>query len=239
MDFELTPLTAPGERLVALAAQHAADFATRADQHDRAGSFPFEHIEALQQSGVLAACVPQEFGGLGVESLHDYVLGINRLGRGDGATAIAANMHIFQPWRLTRVWRTATAAGQERRTAQFAQRLRQIGAGQVVIGALFSEPGTNLLHPRVEATKTTDGWRLNGRKIFGTLSPAAQLFNVSCQLRDGQGQRRLAFATVPRESPGVDVRNNWDALGMRATGSHDVVLTDCLVPDDALLDVGP
>lgn len=239
MDFELTPLTVPGERFVALAAEHAADFATRADQYDRDGSFPFEHIEALRRSGMLAACVPQEFGGLGVESLHDYVLGINRLGRGDGATAIAANMHIFQPWRLTRVWRSATAAGQEQRAAQFAQRLRQIGAGQVVICALFSEPGTDLLHPLVEATKTTDGWRLTGRKIFGTLSPAAQLFNVSCQVRDAQGQRRLAFAAVPRDSPGVDVRNNWDALGMRASGSHDVVLTDCLVPDDALLDVGP
>ena len=117
MDFELTPLTAPGERLVALAAQHAADFAPSAAQHDRDGSFPFEHSEALRQSGVLAACVPPEFGGLGVESLHDYVLGINRLGRGDGATAIAANMHIFQPWRLTRLWRTTTAAGQERRAA--------------------------------------------------------------------------------------------------------------------------
>jgi L-evernosamine nitrososynthase len=69
MDFELTPLTVPGERLVALAAEHAADFATRADQHDRDGSFPFEHIEALRRSGVLAACVPQEFGGFGVESL--------------------------------------------------------------------------------------------------------------------------------------------------------------------------
>jgi alkylation response protein AidB-like acyl-CoA dehydrogenase len=111
MDFELTPPTASGERLVALAAQHAADFATRADQHDRDGSFPFEHIEAVRQSGVLAACVPPEFGGLGVESLHDYALDTTRLGRGDGSTAIAANMHIFQPWRLTRLWRTATAAG--------------------------------------------------------------------------------------------------------------------------------
>jgi alkylation response protein AidB-like acyl-CoA dehydrogenase len=239
MDFELTPLTAPGERLVALAAQHAADFAPSAAQHDRDGSFPFEHIEAMRQSGVLAACVPHEFGGLGVESLHDYVLGINRLGRGDGSTAIAANMHIFQPWRLTRLWRTATAAGQERRAAQLAQLLRQIGAGQVVMCPLLSEPGTDLLHPLVEATKTADGWRLNGRKNFGTMSSVAQLFNVSCRVRDGQGQLHWAFATVPRESPGVDVRNNWDALGMRASGSHDVVLTDCLVLDDALITIGP
>ena len=239
MDFELTPLTEPGERLVALATEHAADFTTRADEHDRDGSFPFEHIEALRQSGVLAACVPQEFGGLGVESLHDYVLGINRLSRGDGATAIAANMHIFQPRRLTRVWRTATATGQERRAAQLAQLLRQIGAGQVVLCALFSEPGTDLLHPLVEATKSADGWRLNGRKIFGTMSPAAQLFQVSCRVQDAQGQLRWALATVSRESPGVDVKNNWDALGMRASGSHDVVFTDCVVPEDAFVEFGP
>jgi alkylation response protein AidB-like acyl-CoA dehydrogenase len=239
MDFELTPLTAPGERFVALAAQHAADFAPSAAQHDQDGSFPFEHIEAMRRSGVLAACVPQEFGGLGVESLHDYVLGINRLGRGDGSTAIAANMHIFQPWRWTRLWRAATAAGQELRAAQLARLLRQVGAGQVVICAVFSEPGTDLLHPLVEATRTADGWRLNGRKIFGTMSPAAQLFNVSCRVRDTQGQWLWAMATVLRESPGVDVRHNWDALGMRASCSHDVVLTDCLVPDDALITLGP
>jgi hypothetical protein len=53
IDFELTPLTASGERLVALATQHAADFAPSAAQHDRDGSFPFEHIEAMRQSGVL------------------------------------------------------------------------------------------------------------------------------------------------------------------------------------------
>src|SRR5215510_4931386 len=178
MDFQLMPVTAPGARLIELAEQHARDFATRAEQHDRDGTFPFENIDALRKSGVMAACVPEELGGLGVDSIHDYVLGINRLGRGDGSTAIAANMHIFQPWRWTRLWRAATVAGQERRAAQLAQLLRQVGAGQVVICAVVSEPGTDLLHPLVEATRTTDGWRLNGRKIFGTLSPAAQLFNV-------------------------------------------------------------
>src|SRR5262249_17424811 len=48
-----------------------------------------------------------------------------------------------------------------------------------------------------------------------------------------------AMATIPRESPGVDVRQTWDALGMRASGSHDVVLTECLVPEDALIALGP
>ena len=104
MDFALQPLTQPGQRFVALAEQHTADFTTRAVEHDRDGSFPFKNIAALQQSGAMAACVPEELGGLGVRSVHDYMLGMSRLGRGDGSTAIAANMHIFRPLRMTRLW---------------------------------------------------------------------------------------------------------------------------------------
>ena len=73
MDFELIPYTPAGKRFIALTEAHATDFATRADQHDREGSFPFENIEAMKQSGVMAACVPEAFGGLGVESVHERV----------------------------------------------------------------------------------------------------------------------------------------------------------------------
>ena len=58
MNFELPPMTELGERLVVLAETHARDVATRADQHDREGSFPFENVGAMQQSGPLAAGVP-------------------------------------------------------------------------------------------------------------------------------------------------------------------------------------
>jgi alkylation response protein AidB-like acyl-CoA dehydrogenase len=50
----------------------------------------------------MAACVPAELGGIGVESLHDAILGINRLGQGDGSTAIATAMHVLATWVLTR-----------------------------------------------------------------------------------------------------------------------------------------
>src|SRR6516162_11610522 len=124
MDFALQPQTPAGARFVTLAEEHSADFATRADQHDREGSFPFENIEAMQRSGVMAACVPAELGGMGVESLHDAVLGINRLGRGDGSTAIATAMHVMYTWGLTRAWRGATATGDAPQAERTASSLR-------------------------------------------------------------------------------------------------------------------
>lgn len=239
MDFALQPQTTAGARFVALAEQHAADFATRADQHDREGSFPFENIEAMQRSGVMAACVPVELGGMGVESVHDAVTGISRLGRGDGSTAIAATMHLFSSWVLNRAWRAATAAGETPQAERAASVLRQIGAGQLVQCSPQSEPGTDMLHPLVEATKVEGGWHLNGRKIFGTLSPAATLVTIVCRVRDAQGGFRRAAATVPGGNPGMDIKNNWNALGMRASGSHDIVFQDCFVPEAALREDGP
>jgi alkylation response protein AidB-like acyl-CoA dehydrogenase len=238
MDFALQPLTEPGKRFIALAEQHAADFASRAAAHDRESSFPVENIAALQQSGVMAACVPEELGGLGVRSLHDYMLGMSRLGRGDGSTAIAANMHIFRPWRMTRLWEAAKTTGDTAYAAGLERRLRRIGAGQLLMCACVSEAGTDILHPQLAATKTAGGWLLNGQKIFATMSPAAQLLDVSFRFQDAQGVARLAMASVPHDSPGLEIKHNWDALGMRGSGSHDIVFTNCFIPDSALLDLG-
>jgi L-evernosamine nitrososynthase len=238
MDFALQPLTPPGQRFVALADQHAADFASRAAEHDRDGSFPLENIAAMQRSGAMAACVPEALGGLGVTSVHDYMLGLSRLGRGDASTAIAANMHLFRPWRMTRLWEAAKAAGDVTYATGLERRLRQIGAGQLLMCACVSEAGTDILHPQLDATKTDGGWRLNGRKIFATMSPAAQLLDISFRFRDAQGGERMAMASIPHDSPGLEIQHNWDALGMRASGSHDILFTDCFIPDTALLDLG-
>jgi alkylation response protein AidB-like acyl-CoA dehydrogenase len=95
------------------------------------------------------------------------------------------------------------------------------------------------LHLRTEATRTGAGWLLNGRKSFGTGSPAADLLGILCRYRDANGRLRMGLAHVSTKSPGVEIKNNWDALGMRASGSHDVVFTNCLVPAVDFTDTGP
>jgi alkylation response protein AidB-like acyl-CoA dehydrogenase len=239
MDLEIMPLTEAGRRFVAFAEEHARDFATRAERHDREGSFPVENIEALRRSGASAATVPSELGGLGVDSVHDYVAGVNRLGRGDGSTALAANMHIFRTWFIARAWRAAQATGSDEEAARWASLLRRIASGEVVIAAILTEAGADHLHLRTEATRTDAGWVLTGRKSFGTGSPAADLLGILCRYRDADGRLRMGLAHVSTKSPGVEIKDNWDALGMRASGSHDVVFANCLVPAADFIDTGP
>jgi alkylation response protein AidB-like acyl-CoA dehydrogenase len=238
MDFELKPLTDAGKRLLSLAETHAADFATHADQHDGDKSFPHEHIAAMQKSRLLAACVPEELGGLGVLSLHDFCLAMSRLGRGDASTAIATNMHAIVPWRLSRAWQGAKDNGTRQQVERLETVLRQVVAGKAVMCLAFSEAGTDLLHPLVEAAPTDGGWLLNGRKIFGTMSEAASMIDISCRVQIANGESRWAVATVSCDNEGMAIQYNWDAMGMRASGSHDIVLTNCFVADSALNQVG-
>jgi alkylation response protein AidB-like acyl-CoA dehydrogenase len=81
MNFELVPATEPGRRFTVMAEEHATVFAARAGEYDRDGSSPLENIEDMKRSGAMLATVPAELGGLGLESLHDFAIGMNRIGR--------------------------------------------------------------------------------------------------------------------------------------------------------------
>jgi alkylation response protein AidB-like acyl-CoA dehydrogenase len=231
VDVSLQPITEAGKRFVELAEEHAADFATRADQHDREGSFPFENFEAMKQSGFLTATVPEEFGGLGLNSIHDLGVGLNRLGRGDGSTAIAATMHLTFALIGFRILRSAREAGDDQLAALASGVLKPLGSGIIAMGNA-TEPGTDIRHPLTEATRVDGGWSISGRKIFGTLSPLANLFFVTARTRQPDGTYLSGFALVPRGAPGQEIKDNWDALGMRASGSNDIVYENCIVPEN-------
>ena len=92
------------EHFIKLAATHADDFKTRVTQHDRENSFPFENIQAMKASGYLNMTLPAELGGGGADPM-DLVLAQERLARGDGPTAVAINMHIFNVAVRSDLWR--------------------------------------------------------------------------------------------------------------------------------------
>ena len=235
--FELQPRTDVGRKFVELAEQHAAEIGVRAAEHDQDGSFPIEAIDAMRASGFLTAAVSQEFGGVGVSSVHDLMVGINRLGRADGSIAIAINMHFAVSTIVGRMLRGARERGDDTAADGLGQFLGALGSGAVAM-ANATESGTDVRYPMTEVTRVESGWRVDGRKIFGTLSPVADVMVVSCRVGREQGGYGGGTAIVFRGTPGQTILDNWDALGMRASGSNDVVYESCVIPKEMFFEEG-
>jgi L-evernosamine nitrososynthase len=234
MSVELTAISEPGERLVALAELLAEEIGACASKHDREASFPHEGLAAIKRSGYLAAPVPAELGGLGVTSLHDVLVASSRLARGDAALTLGVNMHLVFVLNVVRVWLIAKASGDERRAAGLGETLEQVSRRRRIFSSAVSETGQDLTRPATTATRTETGWIVSGHKIFCTMSPATDVFYTAVTYTDDGGTERYGYAMVPRETPGVVVHDDWDALGMRASGSNSVSFEDVRLPASAL-----
>jgi L-evernosamine nitrososynthase len=231
MPIELSAHTDPGARLVATAEELSQELAARAAEHDRDGTYPFEAIDALKAAGYFAAPVPAELGGLGVSSAHDLVVASSRLARGDASVAVGVNMHLVAVHNMERRRQLAVASGEERRARGFAASLERIARDGLVLAAAISERGQDLTRPATQATRTQSGWRIDGRKLFCTMAPAATDLYVAVTYADGEGTERYAYAMVPTDAPGVVVHDDWDALGMRASGSNSISLEGVALPE--------
>src|SRR6185312_5752115 len=145
--------------------------------------------------------------------------------------AIGVNMHLVAVLNMVRRYEVAVAAGAERRARAFATSLEQIVHDGVVLAAAISERGQDLTRPGTVATRTDSGWRIDGRKMFCTMSPAATDLYVAVTYTDENGVDRYAYAMVPTDAAGVIIHDDWDALGMRASGSNSVSLEGVELPE--------
>ncbi|WP_053226625.1 acyl-CoA dehydrogenase family protein [Solirubrobacter soli] len=222
----LAARTEPGARLVALAETLALEIAPRAAAHDRDGTYPHASADRLAAAGYYAAPVPAELGGLGVDSLHDLVVASSRLAGADASLAIGVNMHMAALANMARMYRDGAT--------KLAPVLERIAREGVRMAAAVSEPGQDLTRPGTVATRTPDGWRIDGRKLFCTGSPAATVLYTSVSFVSEDGGERYGYAMVPADAEGVTVHGDWDALGMRASGSHSVTFDAVALPAQAL-----
>jgi alkylation response protein AidB-like acyl-CoA dehydrogenase len=242
------PKTRRQEELVALAGDLAARFAARAPRHDRDGSFPHENFADLHASGYLALSIPREFGGAGATIL-ELTLAQERLARGDASTALGAAMHLSILGRLGQAVLAGGAAGggaaaggwTRERYARVAQTVIAEGA---LINSAASEPetGSPSRGGRPATTAVPDGgppgapeaFVITGRKTYTTMAPALRYILLSATVEAPDGPAAGQFL-LERGAPGMRVEETWDTVGMRASGSHDLVLEGVRVPAGALL----
>lgn len=223
MENELQATTSEGRELVAIAERFADEFAGRASELDRSGEFAFKELEALKASRLFYAPAPADAGGLDVESVHDLLVASSRLARANASVTLGLNMHLMVVQAWARQRRMAINRGETAKAKAIAATLRSFSDEHAFIAAAISEPDQDLLRPATTAHFDGETWRVTGRKIISSGAPGASHFSVGLTAIDDDGKERYAYAVVPREALGVTVLDDWDAMGMRASGSCSVI----------------
>jgi alkylation response protein AidB-like acyl-CoA dehydrogenase len=208
-------------------AELARVFAERAPQHDSAGTFPTENFADLYASGHTRLTVPTALGGEG-GGVYEMVLAQSYLARGDGSTALAVGWHLSKIGQLAEIrsW-DDQIIDQICRDAVHHNRL----INAVVTEAETGSPSRGG-RPNTTARLTDQGWVLNGHKTFTTLAPVLHYFLVSAAIADSDAN---GWFLVERGTPGLEMVETWNSMGMRATGSHDMLLKDVTIAEPALV----
>jgi alkylation response protein AidB-like acyl-CoA dehydrogenase len=196
-------------------------FAKRAAGYDQNSEFVTANYRDLREHGLFSAGIPTELGGGG--ATHEDLSGIIRaLGRHCGSTALAFAMHTHP---------VATNVYKHMRGDQAATKtLRKIADNKLIIAGTGAN---DWLESSGEAERVEGGYRVSAHKRFVSGAPGAQVFVTSVSYAGPEGKEVLHFA-IPFSSEGVNLVETWHALGMRGTGSHDVVLENVFVPDASI-----
>lgn len=218
------------QQLVARAAEMGTSFAGRATKYDAEASFPYDDFAELRDAGFLALCVPEHFGGLGAD-FATYCRVANEIGRHAPATALAFNMHCVTMLLAGQIADDLTWTDGERQILE--DRRRVLYAGVVEQATLHSQPFSEGNAPGATAGFSTraepveGGYRISGRKIFASLSEAADVHNIVAMV---PGDHRVRFLGLPADADGVHIEGDWDPVGMRATLSRTLVFDNVFVP---------
>jgi len=200
----------------------ADELSRHADRHDSEDNFVEEGFALLRQAGFFKALVPEDLGGGGA-SVREMCDAIRALARGCGSTALAFAMHCHIV--AVAAWR------RENQGAPTDGLLKRVAAEDLV---LVSSGGGDWLASGGTATVVEGGYRIKARKPFASGSPVGDLLVTSAVLDDAiEGPVVLHFA-VPLKGEGVSSIPTWQVLGMRGTGSNDIVIDDYFVPDAAI-----
>lgn len=195
---------------------------SRAAGYDRDNAFFAEDFAELRDLGYLRALVPSEFGGLGL-SLQQTAREQSRLASAAPATALAVNMH--------HVWVGVAKVLRDRGDDSLEFVLREAGQGEVFAFGL-SEGGNDLVlfgsrtdaRPDAPESAEVGGYRFYGTKIFTSLSPAwTRLGTMGLDTTSGDAPK-IVYGFIERDAGGFEIKNDWDAMGMRASQSNTTVL---------------
>ncbi len=198
----------------------AADFAGRASARDADRILPYDELDELARSGLLAITVPAEYGGLDVSNaVLAEVTAI--LAEADGSIGQIPQNHFY-------ILEALRVDGSEEQKRYFFGRAL---AGDR-FGNALSERGTKTVGDyNTRVVPDGPGYRVNGRKFYSTGVLFADWITVFAL----DPEDRLTMSFVAKGTEGVEIIDDWDGFGQRTTGSGTTVFDNVYVNADAIV----
>jgi alkylation response protein AidB-like acyl-CoA dehydrogenase len=198
-------------------------FRGRAAAYDKENRFALEDFDELVGAGFLKMPVPREMGGLGY-NLSQTGAELRRLAQYAPATAVAINMHLY--------WIGVAADLHRAGDTSCDWMLTDAAAGEV-FAAGHAESGNDIpgLLSTAKAERVDGGWKITGRKMFGSLSPVWTRYGFHAMDTSNPEAPQIIHGFLPRDAIGYKIDATWDVLGMRASMSNDTIMDGAICPD--------
>jgi isovaleryl-CoA dehydrogenase len=201
--------------------------APRAEEIDATNEFPRDLWPELGALGLLGITVEEELGGSGLGYLA-HVIAMEEISRASASVGLSYGAHSNLCVNQIRRWGT---------DEQKKKYLPKLVSGEHVGALAMSEAGagSDVLGMRMSAVMEGDGYLLNGSKMWITNAPEADVFVVYAVTDPAAGNRAVSAFIVERETAGLSTPQKLDKLGMRGSDTSEVLLENCLVPEENLL----
>lgn len=193
-----------------------------------------EAVRLLRETGVPSATIPAAFGGSGLPISAASAL-LAQVARIDGSLALILAMHFIHSTRFF-----ARESVPERMVDLARQLAKSAGLVNFVSSEGLSGAPSRGGPTRTTARKLSDGrWQLNGTKSYATGSSYLEAVLVTARIVEpdqAEENASVGVFLIPLPSKGARIEPVWQAFGMSASASHDLVLNDVILAPDAFLE---
>lgn len=198
-----------------------------ASEWDRQGTFPAQALQQMGQLGFMGMLVPEEWGGSATGNLA-YVLALEEIAAADGATSAIMSVHNSVGCM------PILKFGTEEQKQQF---LVPLAKGEMIGAFALTEPhtGSDAAAIKTRAVKDGDHYIINGAKQFITSGHNAGVIIVFAVTDPSAGKKGMSAFLVPRNTPGYEVIRVEEKLGLHASDTCQIALTDVRVHKSMLL----
>lgn len=205
----------------ALMEELGRSFAGRCDDHDAKDTFVSENFAILKERKVFSAMVPRDLGGGGI-SHRALCQGLRNLARHCSSTALSLSMHQH----------LIAAQTFNHLHGKPGRKILEMVANRQLV--LVSTGANDWLASNGSTEKVEGGYRVTARKSFASGSPAGDILMTSAAYLDPKEGWLVLHFPVPFSAEGLKVLPDWQAMGMRGTGSNSVSLENVFIPEEAI-----